>query len=95
MDDKKKPKSLHPFDSWPPPRKKGNETIPLSKKLPRNVSYRDPNEEQIGTSDMAVYEAEMEQQELQQEGKNDHQSNQTQNNSDTSRQPKDQDKPSK
>ncbi|MEK7166111.1 MAG: hypothetical protein AAB874_04880 [Patescibacteria group bacterium] len=39
---KKKKRSFHALDAWPPPRKKGGEEEKRNPNLPRNVSYKDP-----------------------------------------------------
>ncbi len=68
-DDKKKKKHLHPFDIWPPPRKKEDVKEGTREKLPRNVSYRDP-EEYLDAPPEPVYETEV-QKEVEQENRDD------------------------
>lgn len=69
---KKKPdtkiKSRHPFDVWPPPRKK-KQAEEGQEKAPRNVSYRDP-EEYLDVPPEPIYDTEV-QKEVEPEGRDD------------------------
>lgn len=69
-DDKKRKKlnkSFHPFDVWPPPRKKIPTDQLQVEKPPQNVSYKDP-EEYLDAPPEPVYDTES-QKEIEQEDK--------------------------
>ena len=66
-DKKKKKKSFHPLDVWPPRPQRDKEEIPLKSRAPRNASYEEPEYPTDG--ELIVYDAENEEYERESEDK--------------------------
>ena len=56
--DKKRRKSVHPLDVWPPPPKQKTQFMPQSKRLPKNKSFVE--KDLLDEADVIVYDREVE-----------------------------------